>query len=569
MKNSEQRSAEQAGRALLRRSLLDQKRRMALASALSTGHQAGEAAVPLLVGLIIDRAVTTGDTGRLVLWLAVLLATFATLSVCGRLGFQVGFGASVEAARSLRVDVARRTLDSRGSADSTMLPGATVNIATSDVRRTTAVHYQVTQGLAAAVGVVFASVVLLTVSLPLGALVMIGAPLLLLAVRAISSPLEQRSSVQQEQAARAAGVATDLVRGVRVIKGLRAERAGSERYRVTSRQALAASVHNARTEAGFKAAVIALNGGFLALVALVGGRLAADGSITVGQLVSAVGLAQFLLEPLSGFGGVIATVAAGRASAVRIAALLQAPPAVVGGELAPGPAGRIALTGVHGPGLAGVDLEIEPGRITGVLTTSPEAASSLRRYLGRELDPDQGEIALDGITLRDLDPERLRETVLVCPHEPDLFTGTLAANVLAGQPGAEAEAVKHALAAAGADQVAETLPGGLEAAVSERGRSLSGGQRQRVALARALLRDPGVLVLHDPTTAVDTVTESALAQGLREIRAGRTTVLITSSPALLAGADRVLMLHEGVIVADGPHADLMSGHPAYQEAVLA
>ncbi|MDP9830146.1 putative ABC transport system ATP-binding protein [Kineosporia succinea] len=556
-----------AGRLLLRRTVLTERRSLILASALQIGHQAGEAAVPLLIGVIIDRAVGTGDTGALFLWLGVLLATFAFLSTSGRFGIRVGIGASVEATRKLRVEVARRALDSRGNSEG-QLPGATVSIATGDVRILTAVLYQLVQGLAAAVGAMVAAAVLLSVSVPLGGLILVGTPLLLLAVRAISSPIEHRSAAQREQAARAAGVATDLVRGVRVIKGLRAERAGSARYRQISRVAMDASVHSARTEAGFSAAVIALNGGFLALVALLGGHLAVNGDITVGQLVSAVGLAQFLLEPLGTFGTVIAVVASGRASATRVAALLDAPPAVTGGSSRPSSAlGGLSLEDVHGPGLEGVSLEVKPGELLGILTTSPEAGTTLRRYLGRELDPVQGSLHLDGLRLSDLEPEALREVVLVCPHEPDLFTGTLAGNVLAGSPAGAA--LDRVLAAANADQVAETLPDGLESAVAERGRSLSGGQRQRVALARALLRDPSVLVLHDPTTAVDTVTESSIATGLRELRAGRTTVLITSSPALLAGADRVVLVHDGTIAAEGPHTRLMAEHDLYSGTVLA
>jgi putative ABC transport system ATP-binding protein len=124
------------------------------------------------------------------------------------------------------------------------------------------------------------------------------------------------------------------------------------------------------------------------------------------------------------------------------------------------------------------------------------------------------------------------------------------------------------LAAAGADEAVEALPGGLDAPVGERGRRLSGGQRQRIALARALAADAPVLVLHEPTTAVDTVTEARIAAGVRELRAGRTTLVIASSPALLAVCDRVLVLQGGEIVASGTHAVLAHEDAAYRDAVL-
>jgi putative ABC transport system ATP-binding protein len=124
------------------------------------------------------------------------------------------------------------------------------------------------------------------------------------------------------------------------------------------------------------------------------------------------------------------------------------------------------------------------------------------------------------------------------------------------------------MAAARADQVIEALPDGAHTAVSEQGRSLSGGQRQRVALARALAADPPVLVLHDPTTAVDSVTEAEIAAGLRAVRRNRTTIAVTSSPALLAVADRVVLVDGGRVVAQGDHARLLREHDRYREVVL-
>jgi putative ABC transport system ATP-binding protein len=163
-----------------------------------------------------------------------------------------------------------------------------------------------------------------------------------------------------------------------------------------------------------------------------------------------------------------------------------------------------------------------------------------------------------------VDPDRVREVVLVAAHDADLFEGTLEENVRAGATGL-ADGV---LSAAAADEVASTLPSGTATAVTERGRSLSGGQRQRVALARALAKDAPVLVLHDPTTAVDTVTEARIAGGVARLRRGRTTIVVTTSPALLAATDRVVLLEDGRVVADGDHAGLVRERADYRAAVL-
>ncbi|MEV0674914.1 ABC transporter ATP-binding protein [Actinosynnema sp. NPDC050436] len=550
---------------VLRGSVRGQRGRIAATSALFTGHQAGEAMVPLLIGVVLDQAITTGDPGALAFWLAVLAVDFLVLSSCYRFGARVGLLAGVRADRALRLALAGRVLDSRGGADAGLPPGALVSIATADVRRTAMVNYLLPHGIAAVVGVAVAGVALLLVSIPLGLLILLGTPPVMLLVRALSSPLERRAAAQQEQAARAAGVGTDLVRGVRVVKGLGAEGAGVTRYRAVSRASLAATLHTSRAEAGYSGAVVAVNGVFLAVVALVGGGLAASGEITAGHLVSAVGLAQFLLGPLGTLGEITASVAAGRASAARIARVLDAAPAVTGGgDLPGGVTGRVELAAVTGGRLAGLDLSVAAGEWVCVVTADPAEATALRRFLGREADPDAGRLTLDGTPLTDVAPDVLRAAVLVSPHDADLFEGTVEDNVLAGGGGDPGVAVR----AAQVDRMAAALPDGLATAVTERGRSLSGGQRQRVALARALHADPPVLVLHDPTTAVDAVTEAAIAAGVREVRAGRTTIVLCSSPALLAVADRVVYVERGSVVASGGHAELLSANESYRELVL-
>ncbi|MGW3404930.1 ATP-binding cassette domain-containing protein, partial [Streptomyces zhihengii] len=222
---------------------------------------------------------------------------------------------------------------------------------------------------------------------------------------------------------------------------------------------------------------------------------------------------------------------------------------------------------VHGT-LRGVDLDTAPGELLGVVARDPAAAADLLRCLGRELDPDAGEISVDGQPLTALDPDAVRRAVLVAHHDADLFESSLLDNVRAGTGRADA-ALGPALEAAAADDVARTLPHGGATLLTERGRSLSGGQRQRVALARALAADPPVLVLHDPTTAVDAVTEARIASRLRELRRGRTTLLVTTSPALLAVTDRVVVLDGGTVTAEGGHRDLVAADAGYRAAVLA
>ncbi|MFP1662620.1 ABC transporter ATP-binding protein [Streptomyces cavourensis] len=590
--------ADTSGRGVIRRAVAGQRRDVVVGSLLGAAHQTGEALVPVLIGLIVDRAVVRPDGGALALWLVVLAVVYAMLSYGFRFGARAGERAAEQAAHRLRLDVVRRVLAPHGGAEAGRPPGALVNVATEDARRVGALNMALTLGIAAVVGVVAGAVLLLRASVPLGLLVLVGAPVLMALGHYLARPLEHRSEAEQERAAHASGVAADLVAGVRVLKGLRAERAAVARYRATSQASRDANVRAARAAALQTGLMLTLTGAFIALVALVGGRLVLSGSIGLGALVSAVGLALFLPGPIAVLAWVGAELAKARASAARIADVLAAPGETTGGTVEPSAPGGAAARTASGPdtpasattgpdtpttaatptpgelrlhrlghgGLHGIDLTVPAGEHLGIVVTDTADAATLLRCLARRCDPDQGRIELDGTPLTELAPAALRSTLLVAEHDAQLFDGTLLDNVTAAAP---AGADPHpAMAAAAVDEVAATLPGGTTGGIGERGSSLSGGQRQRVALARALAADRAVLVVHDPTTAVDAATEARIATGIRRARAGRTTVLVTSSPALLAATDRVVLIDGGTVAAEAPHEDLVRDHPVYRSAVL-
>ncbi|MFC9803915.1 ABC transporter ATP-binding protein [Streptomyces bacillaris] len=590
--------ADTSGRGVIRRAVAGQRRDVVVGSLLGAAHQTGEALVPVLIGLIVDRAVVRPDGGALALWLVVLAVVYAMLSYGFRFGARAGERAAEQAAHRLRLDVVRRVLAPHGGAEAGRPPGALVNVATEDARRVGALNMALTLGIAAVVGVVAGAVLLLRASVPLGLLVLVGAPVLMALGHYLARPLEHRSEAEQERAAHASGVAADLVAGVRVLKGLRAERAAVARYRATSQASRDANVRAARAAALQTGLMLTLTGAFIALVALVGGRLVLSGSIGLGALVSAVGLALFLPGPIAVLAWVGAELAKARASAARIADVLAAPGETTGGTVEPSAPGGAAARTASGPdtpasattgpdtpttaatptpgelrlhrlghgGLHGIDLTVPAGEHLGIVVTDTADAATLLRCLARRCDPDQGRIELDGTPLTELAPAALRSTLLVAEHDAQLFDGTLLDNVTAAAP---AGADPHpAMAAAAVDEVAATLPGGTTGRIGERGSSLSGGQRQRVALARALAADRSVLVVHDPTTAVDAATEARIATGIRRARTGRTTVLVTSSPALLAATDRVVLIDGGTVAAEAPHEDLVRDHPVYRSAVL-
>lgn len=557
-----------SGAALLRCAIGRQRRDVALGSLLLMMHQAAEALVPVMVGLVIDRAIVAGDIGALAWSMAILAALFAVLSTAFRVGFRMVARAEERAAHQLRVELARRVLQPAGGADRGRLPGELLSIATSDAKRVGAVNIVVAMGAGVLAAVAVAAVVLLGISLALGLLVVLGLPPVLFAVQLAGRRLSRRAAAEQGRAAAAAGLATDLVRGLRVLKGIGAEGAGIERYREASRESLRATLGAARAEASYDAATIVITGAFLVLVVLAAGRLAVADDISLGELIAAVGLTQFLIGPLGRVSYVGGELARARASAERVAAVLASPPDVVGGTgPLPSPVrGALRLRGVTHGALRGLSADLPAGAFVGLVTADPEAARALLDCVAREVDPETGTVELDGVAFSKLDLAQLRRAVLVAPHDAELFEATLAENVRAAADGTRT--LHDALAAAVADEVAAALPEGIQTQLTERGSSLSGGQRQRVALARALAAEPAVLVLHDPTTAVDAATEARIAGRLRAIRRARSTLVVTSSPALLAISDHVIFIERGTVADGGEHRELLRRNAAYRAAVL-
>ncbi len=525
--------------------LRGQRRDLVGGAALIALLQLSEAAVPVAVGFVIDTAVATGDPAALGRGLALTAAVFAVLATAGFVGSRLGERAERRAGHEVRLAVARRVLDPAGGAPGRA--GELASIAGSDADRTASVCRVITESgaLAALVG---GAAVLLRASVLLGSVVLLGVAAVLLVSRLLAGPLARRAEAEQDALAAATAVAADLVTGLRVLHGIGAGDAAARTYRAASAAALRTRLAATTTDGAHTGATVLLSGLLLALVAWLGGHLAFSGAITVGELVTAVGLAQFLVEPLRELTDLTPVLAGARGAAARVAALLAAPPAVSAGTAAlpPGPG---ALT-VRVPG--GPQITAAAGEHLGIVTGRP---GPLIDVLARDAD---GCVEVDGTDLRTVSLDAARAAVLVARHDATLFAGTVVENVGAG--------AGPALAAAAAEEIAAALgPAGV---IGERGRTLSGGQRQRLALARALAAHARVLVVHDPTTAVDPATEHRIAAGISELRAGATTLLVTSSPHLLAGCDRVVFLSGRGVALAGTHTELVADE-RYREAVLA
>ncbi|MBD3780089.1 MAG: ABC transporter ATP-binding protein [Micrococcales bacterium] len=514
------------GRLLLRALTAPAQRRpVAVGTAGLMGHQVAEMLVPVAIGATVDRAVLPGDPRALAGWLAATGALFVVLTLSWRLGLTATTRAYLRAEHDLRQRLVGRVLDERGGPART--PGATLSLATSDAARVAGTTWLLAGQLAAAAAIVTAVVTLVAVSPPLALALTAGVPLAVWGMHRLAAPLEQRSEREQARAAETAGLAADLVAGLRVLQGLGASAAAARRYRRTSRTLLDARVGAARATAWYSAGSAAASGVLVGVVALAAGWLALRGTLTVGQLVIVVGVVQTVQTPITETGHLVVSLAQRRASAARLCDALTAPPVLPPPAVAP-PADPRTLTVRVG----GTQVTVGRGELVGVHADVPGAAG-LVDVLGARVPAPRGQAQLDGVCAADLGP-LLRDAVHAPPRDAHLFAGPLD-RVVAG----DGELDPALLRAAVVDDVLDLLPDGARSPVRAGGSDLSGGQRDRVRLARALHRHEPFLVLHEPAPAVDSVTEVALAAGLRA-RPDKGVLVVTGSPALLAACDRVV-----------------------------
>jgi putative ABC transport system ATP-binding protein len=549
------------GGQLLRRSFHRHRGRLAGATLLLSGHQAAETLVPVLIGVTIDQAVATGDVGRVLLWLGLLAALFTTLTVCWRFGARLGVVAQQRETHQLRVAVVARVLDPRGHRTG-LRAGEVMQVATTDAERATYGMHAVALVAAATTALTVAAVSLLTIHVPLGLAVLVGVPVVVTALQVLGPLITRRAAAAQEAAGHTTALATDLVRGVRALRGIGAQDSAAATYRRASRTTLTASLRAATTNGVYQGVTAAAGGLFLAVVAGFAGWLAVEGALTIGELITVVGLAQFVAEPVRLLAIAGQMLATARASADRVARLLSAPPVLTPGTRTEVPGHGLALEHVTHRSLTDLSLTVGPDETVGVVGYEERDCDALVELLAGTVPPEEydGRVTVGGVPVAELDLAAARRAVLVEPHDVALFEGTLRTNLRAADPAA-------ALRAAAADDIVAD-PADLDRPVADRGTTLSGGQRQRIGLARALAAAPPVLVLRDPTTAVDAMTEERIARGMAALRAGSSTLLVTSSPALLAVADRVVVVDGGRVVAEGTHAELSESDPRYREAVL-
>lgn len=527
------------------------------------------ALIPAAVGKGVDEGIVPGDRSGLLRWALALLAlgVVAASAAAARHYFAVHnwLYASYRGAQLTALGAER----AGPALTRTMPSGEVVTVFANDVMRLGGLYDVMGRFSGAVVSYVVVGAILLAASPPLGWLVLLGGPVMLALLTFIVRPLQRRQALQREEAGRLTTLGADTVAGLRVLRGIGGEQTFLRRYEEQSARVRERGVRVAGIQAALDSAQVLLPGVFVVLVTWLGARQAVRGEITAGQLVAFYGYTAFLTMPLQTAievvdRGIRAQIAAGKM--LRIMAV-----APDHDRAAPSRAEAPSDDDDLMDPLSGTT--IRGGLLTAIVSARPEDSAALADRLGRH-GPGPHQTTWGGIRLDDLAIGEVRRRIVVSEPDPRLFSGVLrdqlvgaAASASASADGRSDRPVRRALDTASADDVLDALPDGLGGFVEERGRSYSGGQRQRLALARALMTEAPVLVLVEPTSAVDAHTEARIAGRLARHRRGRTTVVTTASPLLLGAADHVVLLEDGLATAQGTHRELLA-HPAYRHVVL-
>ncbi len=517
-----------------------------------------QAVMPAVIGRAIDRGVAAKNTHELLVYGGLMLAIGLVQAASGIMRHRFAVTNWLTTSYRTVQLVGRQAVTLGGTLPRKVSTGEVVAIGTTDLQHLGNVMDVSARFAGAIVSFVIVAVILLQTSVTLGLVVLLGVPLLSLLVGPLLKPLQTRSAHQRELMGALSNTATDIVSGLRVLRGIGGEKVFHDRYARQSQDTREAGVQVARLQSVLDALQVLLPGVFVVVVVWIGARYAVEGRISAGDLVAFYGYSAFLMIPLRTATEFANKLIRGRVSAQRVCRVMaltsdHADPVHPAASPAVGSSLRDRRTG----------LEVRGGSLVALVSDRPDESAALAERLGLTAPEVDDDVLLGEVALTALPRAEVRRRVVVSDTGAGLFSGRLGDRLDVTGRGD----LRRAIGTASAEDILDGLPGGLDTVVAERGRTFSGGQRQRLVLARALALEPEVLVLVEPTSAVDAHTEARIAARLRAHRSGRTTVVTTTSPLLLDAVDEVAFLHEGRVAATGRHQDLLDASPAYRQVV--
>lgn len=540
-------------------------------------------AVPAMARNAIDAALEA-DRETLTTWAIILISVGVGRFIFGALYryslFQLAWGVETDLRTLLYSHLTKLSFSYFDRTQS----GEVISRANSDIR-----SIQVLLAFGPLIGMTIISFILafgymMTLHVPLTLVSLITLPGVYFFGQKLRRVVFPLTWVSQARLAELATIVDENVNGIRVVKSFAAEKHQVGLLQRAAEHIKWVNVEAIRARAKYNPIIESLPRVGMALVLLYGGHLAIEGTVSIGTLFAFNAYVIMLQAPFRMFGFLLLQTQRASASAQRIFEVIDEEPTIVDSENAThllDVEGSIVFENVHftypskreesGPGassqidevLSGFNLTIRPGETVAIVGRTGSGKSTIGRLLNRFYDPTSGKILVDGNDIRDVTLDSLRHQIGIVFDEPFLFSSSVAENIAYSNPNASLEEIASAAKAAEASGFIQELSEGYETVVGERGYTLSGGQRQRIALARTLLEKTPILVLDDATSAIDVEIEAKIHDALAKHLSGRTTVLIAQRVSTISLADRVVLIEDGVVVADGTHSELMANDQRY------
>ena len=422
----------------------------------------------------------------------------------------------------------------------------------------------------------FGAVILMAVTSPkLTGLAALVVPLVVLPAIVFGRKVRRLSRLTQDRIGDVGAQIDETLSGMRIVQAFTQE--GAERKRFESRvsDAFAAAMHRIRARALFFACVFFAVFAAVGLVLWIGGNDLLTGRITAGQLTAFLFYAILAASSIGALAEFHSDLQRAAGAAERLLQLLQTQPRIKAPAkpkpLPQPPQGSLAFERVtftyparpDRSALYDFSLAVKPGETVALVGPSGAGKTTVFQLVYRFYDPQQGRVLVDGVALPEADPADFRQRLALVPQEPVIFSGSVAENIRFGRPEAGEDEIRRAAETAAAREFIDALPGGFASQLGEKGVRLSGGQRQRIAIARAILRNPAILLLDEATSALDAESERAVQLALDRVMKGRTTLIIAHRLATVLKADRIVVMDEGRIVAEGRHAELVQRNELY------
>ncbi|MFI0982384.1 ABC transporter ATP-binding protein [Streptomyces sp. NPDC021093] len=536
-----------------------QRKRVAVGALWGSSWMCALILPPYLMSQAIDRGLKAGDRGQLVLWVSVVLVVGAAVAVLGILRHRTMTLIRVDAAyRTVQV-VVRHITHLGAALPGKVSAGELTHLQAGDIGRIAQTLTITGPGVGAVIAYTVTAVLLFRISALLALVVLLGVPLLAVTVGPVLEKLHGAEGTYREKQGELTAQAVDMVTGLSVLNGIGGKPMFARRYRERSQALLGDGYRVASLTSWVQSLGACLPVIFLALVTWIAARMAADGAITVGELVAVYGYVAALLAPVTFFIEGADDLPRGLVSARRVTDILAMTPDIEdGGTPVPRPEGPADL---HDPASG---LVLPAGRTTALVSARFDEARAVVERLGRYTDSD---VTWGGVPLAGMELAEVRRHILLADNDTYLFGGSVRSAVSVRDSHSD-EDIERAVRAAVAEDIVEALPDGLESRLDNRGLNVSGGQRQRLRLVRALLADPEVLLLVEPTSALDAHTEATVASRVNAAREGRTTLVVSTSPLLLGHADQVSYLVNGRVVATGTHGELLALQRDYRALVF-